>query len=95
MNYQFHPYVWLIIISCVITLFLGVYAITQRRNAKGAATFAMTMMMTTWSVIYILVLSSADLSARIFWDNVIYIPVGFTPILYLALSMEFTGYDDW
>lgn len=96
MKFQYHPYVWLIIISCVITLFLGVYAITQRRNAKGATTFALTMMlMTAWSIIYILVFSSANLSARFFWDNVIYIPVGFTPILFLALSMEFTGYDDW
>ncbi len=96
MEYQYHPYVWLIIASSAITLFLGIYAIIRRRHSKGAATFALTMMMmTAWSVIYILVFSSADLSARIFWNNVIYIPVGFTPILFLALCMEFAGYDDW
>jgi len=96
MKYQYHPYVWLLIASSSITLFLGIYAIIRRRHAKGAATFAFTMMMmTVWSVIYTLVFSSADLSSRIFWDNVIYIPVDFTPVLFLALCMQFAGYDDW
>jgi PAS domain S-box-containing protein len=53
------------------------------------------LMTTAWSVIYVCSFSSANLSAKIFWENLMYIPIGFTPVLFLVLCLQFTGYDDW
>jgi len=96
MKYQYHPYVWLLIASSMITLFLAIYAIIRRRQAKGATIFALTaIMMTAWSIIYAFSFASADLPSKIFWNVILYIPNVFTPVLYFALCLQFTGYDDW
>jgi len=35
MQYQYNPYIWLLIASALISLFLGIYAALKRRKAKG------------------------------------------------------------
>jgi len=96
MKYQYVPIIWWSLAAAVITLFLGVYAILRRRDAKGAGTFAVAMLLgSIWTVFNALNISGATLETKFFWNNMVYIPCGFTPVVFLALCMQFTGYEAW
>lgn len=40
-------------------------------------------------------MASLDFSTKLFWANVQYIAYCYSPVTLLAMSMEFTGYDQW
>lgn len=40
-------------------------------------------------------MSSTDCSTKLFWANMQYIAYCYSPVVLLALCMEFTGYDRW
>lgn len=96
MKYQYVPIIWWLFAATIITLFLGIYAIVRRRDAKGADTFAIAMLLgSIWTIFNALNISGATLETKIFWNNMVYIPCGFTPVVFLALCMQFTGYEAW
>lgn len=96
MSFQYVPVIWVEIAASMITLFLGIYAMLRRRDAKGASTFAFTMILASfWCIFNALVISGADVYTKSFWLSLLYIPCGFVPVLLLSLCMQFTGYDDW
>jgi len=48
-----------------------------------------------WCLGNALEMSSTDLSTKLFWANMQYIAYSYSPVILLALCMEFTGYDRW
>ena len=51
MHYQYTPYIWPLIASATVSLFLGIYALINRLNAKGAISFVFSMIVVTiWSL---------------------------------------------
>ena len=51
LTYSFTPYLWLLIISGLTTLFLGFYTLIKCRHSKGAISFAIAMFIVTlWSI---------------------------------------------
>lgn len=95
-HYQYIPYIWPLMASSVITLSLGIYALTRRRNVKGTISFMLCMIVVTlWSSANALEMSSIVFSTKLFWANVQYIAYCFSPVTLLGLCMEFTGYDKW
>lgn len=96
MQYQYVPYIWPLIASATVTLFLGIYAFLRRRNAKGAVSFILSMIVVTiWSSANALEMSSTVFSTKLFWANVQYIAYCYSPVTLLSLCMEFSGYDQW
>lgn len=96
MHYQYTPYIWPLIASATVSLFLGIYALINRLNAKGAISFVFSMIVVTiWSLGNALEMSSVVFSTKLFWANVQYFAYCFSPVTLLALCMEFTGYDGW
>lgn len=96
MQYQFNPYIGLLIGSACISLVLGIFALFKRCNVKGAKSFILSMFIVTiWSGGNALEMASLDFSAKLFWANVQYIAYCYSPVTLLAMSMEFTGYDQW
>lgn len=96
MRYQYIFYVWLLAASAFTSMSLGIYALVERRNAKGAASFILSMIVvTTWSSANALEMASVDLSTKLFWANVQYFAYCYSPVTLLALCMEFTGNDRW
>lgn len=96
MQYQYIPYMWPLLASAVISLSLGVYALSRRRNSKGAISFILSMLVVTiWSSANALEMSAVDFSTKLFWANVQYFAFGYSPVTLLALCLQFTGYDRW
>ncbi|WP_084145903.1 histidine kinase N-terminal 7TM domain-containing protein [Anaerovorax odorimutans] len=96
MQYQYTPYIWSLIASAFVTLLLGIYAFTRRKNAKGAMGFMLSMItLTLWSCTNALEMSAVDLTTKLFWSNMQYFAYCYSPVTLLALCMEFTGYDRW
>jgi PAS domain S-box-containing protein len=96
MQFRYVPYIWPLMASAFTTLFLGIYALLRRRNAKGALSFILSMILVTiWSSGNLLEMSGVDFSTKLFWANVQYFAYCYSPVTLLALCMEFTGYDKW
>ncbi|MFA7148470.1 MAG: histidine kinase N-terminal 7TM domain-containing protein [Syntrophomonadaceae bacterium] len=96
MQFQYVPYIWPLITSAFISLTLGIYALVRRRNAKGAVSFILSMLVVTiWSAANALEISGSDLSTKLFWANMQYFAYCYSPVTLLALCMQFTGYDKW
>ncbi|WP_460001762.1 histidine kinase N-terminal 7TM domain-containing protein [Paradesulfitobacterium aromaticivorans] len=82
--------------SALISLSLGIYALVKRRNVKGSTYFILLMILVAiWTSGNALEMSSTDFSTKLFWANIQYIAYGYSPVILLALCMEFSGYDRW
>ncbi len=96
MNYQLIPNIWPLLISGLLTLFLGIFTLLKRNKAKGSGCFAISMFIVTlWSLANALELSATHLSTKLFWANVQYFAYCYSPLSLLALCMQFTGLDNW
>ncbi|RCX19341.1 PAS domain S-box-containing protein [Anaerobacterium chartisolvens] len=96
MQYQYVPYIWPLLASALASLSLGIFALLRRRNSKGAASFIISMFVVTiWSGGNALELSAADFFTKLFWANMQYFAYCYSPVILLALCMQFTGYDRW
>lgn len=94
--FQYIPYIWPLIASALISLSLAIFALFRRKNVKGSTYFILLMFLVTlWSGGNALEMSGTDLSTKLFWANLQYIAYAYSPVMLLALSMEFTGYDRW
>lgn len=95
MHYQYNPYILPLIASACTSLLLGISAL-RRRNVKGAKSFILNMFVVTiWSAVNALEMSSIDFPTKLFWANMQYIAYCYSPVTLLVLCMEFTGYDRW
>ncbi|NLV36360.1 MAG: hypothetical protein GXY17_06770, partial [Clostridiaceae bacterium] len=95
MSYVYVPYIWPLIASSLITLFLGIYALLRRRKAKGVFSFILSMLvLTIWSVANALEMCGVDLPTKVFWANMQYIAYCYSPITLFVLCAEFSGLDN-
>ncbi|MEA4894190.1 MAG: histidine kinase N-terminal 7TM domain-containing protein [Oscillospiraceae bacterium] len=93
LKYSYVPYIWLLIASSSVTLFLGIYAAIKRRNAKGVTSFIASMfVLTVWSLANALEISSSDFGTKLFWANIQYFAYCFSPVALFGLCSEFAGY---
>lgn len=96
MKYNYITYIWPLVASACITLFIGIYTIVRQKYSRCANTFFVSMLLVTiWSGGNALEMSGANLDSKLFWANVQYIAYCFSPLALLALCMRFTGYDKW
>lgn len=96
MLYQYHPYIWTLIVSACVSLSLGIFTLRKRRNVKGASSFMISMFVVTiWSAGNALEMAGADFTTKYFWANVQYFAYCFSPVTLLSMCMEFTGFDRW
>lgn len=96
MQFQYIPYIWPLIGSACMTLFLGIYELLVQKKAKGITYFVLSMFVVTiWSSCNALEMSSLDFSTKLFWANMQYFAYCYSPVTLLALCMQFTGYDKW
>ncbi len=94
MVYQYVPYIWLLIISSVITFFLGVIVLFGQRKSKRAYYFVVSMFtLTLWSLPNALEMMAVTLQTKLFWGNVQYIAYCYSPLMLVALCMDFTDND--
>jgi PAS domain S-box-containing protein len=91
MRWQSTPYVIPLIAAAIISAALAIHA-WRRRPTPGAVTFAVMMLaVCEWTLGYALELSSATLTAIVFWAKVEYLGIVAGPVAALALALEYTG----
>lgn len=94
MKYQYIPIMWPLMISGMFTLFLGLLALIKFQRAAAAKFFIVSMFVVTfWSIPNALEMCSTNLHTKLFWANMQYLAYCYSPVTLLALSMQFTGFD--
>jgi len=89
-------YICLLIASSLTSAFLGIFALLKRRSSKGAVSFILSMLaVTILSAGNTLEMVSSDFSTKLFWANIQYFAYCYSPVVLVALCMQFTGFDKW
>ena len=89
----YNPIILPLILSVIISLWLGFYALTRRRNQQADLFALLMVLLSVWTTCYIFGLSSVSLSGKIFWLRTKYIGSVTTPIIWLIYSAYFTRKD--
>lgn len=96
MQFQYIPYIWPLIGSACMSLFLGIYEMLVQRRAKGITSFVLSMFVVTiWSSCNAFEMAALDFPTKLFFANMQYFAYCYSPVTLLALCMQFTGYDKW
>jgi hypothetical protein len=91
MHFQYIPYIWILLVSAVVTAALGIYA-WRHRDVSGAASFAVLMLAAlVWSLANALEMAGTDLPTKLFWANVQYLCYVTLPVAWLALALHSPG----
>ena len=78
-------------LSVLISAGIGFFA-WRRRNVSGATSFAVFAWLEAFMTLgFIFELSSPSLETKVFWDNMQFIGLFFSPVFYLTFALEYTG----
>ena len=89
MAYKYNPIIVPLLISALVTLFLGVFARVKHRNARGTDYFSISMFLVTfWSLSNALEMAAIELPVKLFWANVQYISYCLSPVTLLIMCLE-------
>jgi PAS domain S-box-containing protein len=95
MNWQPVPYIIPLVVAAAISTIVALYC-WRRRATTGARQFVLLMLaVSVWSLSYALELSSADLSAKIFWSKIEYLGIVTIPTMWLIFALWYTGREKW
>ncbi|MEL7655018.1 MAG: histidine kinase N-terminal 7TM domain-containing protein, partial [Bacillota bacterium] len=95
MNYQYVPYLWITILLSFIIISLIVYA-WKNQTVLGARYFLLTLILVeVWISAQGFEMAALNLSTKLIWANIQYIPIMLTPITYFYLTLQFTRSDIW
>src|SRR5438552_3252622 len=95
MHWQSTPYVLPVVISAIISAWVGLLT-GRRRPAPGATSFSLLMLaVAEWSLAYALELGSPDLPSKLFWDNISWLGAACAPTLWLVFTLQYTGRARW
>ncbi|MDP4109442.1 MAG: histidine kinase N-terminal 7TM domain-containing protein [Bacillota bacterium] len=92
-SYQFVPYLWVSLTLSVIMISLIFYAL-RNRSVLGARYFLFTLVLVEiWIAAQGLEMASVELTGKIVWANIQYIPIMVTPVTYLFLILQFSSHE--
>ena len=95
MDWQFTPYILILVVAAAITAGLALLA-WPRRSAPGARPFiALTLALTGWSLAYAVQLASAELGLKLFLSRLRFMGVVVVPTAWLVFGLEYTGRARW
>ena len=95
MAWQETPYTIPLLMVSAISAGLGIY-IWQRHRMAAAKTMALIWLAgSIWILGYTLELASADLSLKVFWSKVMYVPVVTASTAWLVFTLQYTGREKW
>jgi PAS domain S-box-containing protein len=95
MTFYFSASLIPLLIGVIIPGWLAIY-VSRNRKSKGARFLSIFMMLLFfWGAAYILELASATLETKIFWNNISFIFIAFTPLSLLLFSIEYTERGHW
>src|SRR6056297_3321019 len=93
MFYDVSPYLLPSLISGMVSLGLGVFTFSRRRVPGAYLFIAMMLLAAVWSFSYALSMASVSVSVKLLWYNLAQTGTVFTPVLWLLLVLQYTGYQ--
>ncbi len=94
MQYRFVPYLWISIALTVILIFLINFA-WKRRSEKSVPYFLLALILAAvWVISQAMEIAAIDLSTKLIWANIMYIPSTLTPVAYFFLAIQFVELDN-
>jgi PAS domain S-box-containing protein len=95
MAWQETPYTIPLVVAAVVSAISGFY-IWWRHQAEAAKTLALILLAGAgWILAYSLELMSVDLSLKILWSEVQYLPVLIVSVSWLIFTLQYTGREKW
>ncbi len=95
MNFYFSASLIPLVIGVTIPGWLSIYVL-RNRTSKGAKYLVVFLMLLFfWGTAYVLELASVTLETKIFWNNISFIFIAFTPLSLLLFSIEYTERGHW
>lgn len=90
----FITYLVLLIGSTVVTFSASLIA--RKRNAPGSTTLrALLVVMSMWSATAAAIYIQDGFAGKVFWLNVMVVPVAIAPILFMTFILKFSGSPVW
>ena len=90
----FFTYLLLLIGSTVVTFSASLIA--RKRNAPGSTTLrALLVVMSMWSATAAAIYIQDGFAGKVFWLNVMVVPVAIAPILFMTFILKFSGSPVW
>ena len=93
MTWQFTPYFLPLICSAAISSAIAVYSWRHRASSENIPLAFLMLAAAIWSGAYALELSSTELSLKLFFTGIEYIGIALLPLTWLALALQFSGYE--
>src|SRR6056297_4205244 len=93
MFYDVSPYLLPSLISGMVSLGLGVFTFSRRRVPGAYLFIAMMLLAAVWSFGYALSMAAVSGSVKLLWYNLAQTGTVFTPVLWLLLVLQYTGYQ--
>jgi len=81
------------VISAVVLAILGIYGWFHRVRAAALAFSIAMFCMLFWTVGFIIEIISVELAVKVFWSNVQFIGIAFTPVALLIMVIYYLGYQ--
>ena len=91
MQFQYMPYIVLLIFSSIITVFVALYVWRWRATASGGRALALlAFACAEWSLGYALEIAGPDLPSKIFWAKSQYIGIVMVPLLWVIFAYSYS-----
>jgi len=95
MSWQSIPYIPLLLIAAALSVGLAHYAWRRRPVAGATAFMALMLAVAEWSLGYALELAGTGLPTKLFWARMQYLGIVTVPVAWLALVLDYTGFERW
>jgi len=95
MEFQYHPYTVLLIVSSLLSFGVAFIA-WRRRGAPGAVMMTVSSLaLALWSLCYGLMWLNTDFAAQLFWLNMMYLGAVIVPLSTFILILQVMHKDHW
>ena len=95
MDWQHYPYVISLVIAGAVSATLAMPVWRRRPVSTGPPLALYLLAASQWSLAYALQLASVDVTAKLFWRNVLAVGSSLAPVAWLALVLHYTGRAEW
>ena len=79
----------------LLAITVGIYTYWKSTSRLKKPYLALMLGLAFLSVTYFFELNATDLSTKLFWNDLEYIPLAAIPSIFIVLMLEYTGYEKW
>lgn len=92
---EMNPYAWILLITAIISVSVGLYVLNKKPGNAPAAFPALMFSLGLWSLTYGFEVASIDLKMMRFWVRIEYLGIATLPVLLLIFILQYSGKKHW